>query len=420
MVDLCIYNISNLYTMNPMFSSAENPLGKIENAAIAFQNHKIVFVGSTKDAPSADSTLDADQCIMMPGLVDCHTHAFYGGSRSTEFAARLAGASYAEILEAGGGIHSTVRATRNGSEAALLHAYKERLTQMIHKGVTTVEVKGGYGLSTESELRAHRLIKTHGLPISTVGTFLAHTIPVEWQNRRAAFVDNIINEQLPACREWIVAADVYCDRGAFTLDESIEILGAAQAMGLKIRAHAEQVTHTGIGAAASKMGATTVDHLERCTEEDVAIFAENGTVATLLPGAQLFLKDAPPPTALLREAGIPMAVATDLNPGSSPIHDLWTCATLSCLLQGLTIPEAILGITRHAGQALGYDNLGWLGDGSASDCILLRPPPGEPPIIESVIQHIGAKKIAMVAKNARIMSINTQLQKGWSDQSKPR
>ena len=409
MTDFCIHNIANLYTMDPSISNFDNPLGCISNAAIGFTNHNVTFIGSTHNAPSAKTTLDANGYILMPGLVDCHTHALYGGSRSTEFAARLAGASYAEILEAGGGIHSTVRATRAASEEELSTAFKQRLTQMIHKGITTVEVKGGYGLSTESESRVHRLIKTHGLPISTVGTFLAHTIPAEWKDKRAEFVDNIINEQLPACFEWIVAADVYCDRGAFTLDESIAILSAAKSMGLRIRAHAEQVSHTGISSAAARLGATTVDHLERCTETDIATLAECGTVATLLPGAQLYLKDTAPPVAALRAAGVPMAVATDLNPGSSPIHDLWTCATLSCLTQGLTIPEAILGITRHAGLALGFPHLGWLGTKSSSDCILLRPPPGEPPILEAVIQHIGAKKIKMIAKNGRIMSLSGDL-----------
>ena len=409
MIDFCIHNIASLYTMDPSLSDAENPLGCISNGAIGFSNRKVVFIGSTNDAPPAKTTLDAKGGILMPGLVDCHTHALYGGSRSKEFAARLAGASYAEILESGGGIHSTVRATRSASEDDLATAFKARLTQMIHKGITTVEVKGGYGLSTESERRVHRLIKTHGLPITTVGTFLAHTIPMEWKHRRSEFVNNIIHEQLPACREWVVAADVYCDRGAFTLDESIAILSAAKDMGLKIRAHAEQVTHTGIAAAAARLGATTVDHLERCTEDDIGTLAECGTVATLLPGAQLYLKDSSPPVDVLRAAGVPMAIATDLNPGSSPIHDLWTCATLACLLQGLTIPEAILGITRNAGRALGFEDLGWLGDGSSSDCILLTPPPGEPPILESVIQHIGAQKIKMSAKNGRIISLSEDL-----------
>lgn len=418
MIDFCIHNIASLYTMDPSLSDVDNPLGHISNGAIGFSNHDVVFIGSTNDAPSAKTVLDAQGCILMPGLVDCHTHALYGGSRSTEFAARLAGASYADILEAGGGIHSTVQATRSANEDELSTAFRARLTQMIQKGVTTVEVKGGYGLSTDSERKVHRLIKTHGLPISTVGTFLAHTIPMEWQSRRSEFIDNIIHEQLPACREWIVAADVYCDRGAFTLDESIAILSAAKGMGLKIRAHAEQVTHTGIAAAAARMGATTVDHLERCTEKDIEILAEFGTVATLLPGAQLYLKDSAPPVAALRNAGVPMAVATDLNPGSSPVHDLWTCATLACLLQGLTIPESILGITRNAGRALGFEHLGWLGDGSSSDCILLTPPPGEPPILESVIQHIGAKKIKMSVKNGRIISLSDDLRDGLTEASR--
>lgn len=412
--DLLIHNIAMLYTMDPIHSNTDNPLGCFHNVAIAFANRRVVYVGPPEHAPDATQVLDADGCICMPGLVDCHTHALYGGSRSTEFAARLAGASYAEILENGGGIHSTVRATRHSSEDDLSQSFKARLTQMIHNGVTTVEVKGGYGLDTASEVRSHRIIKTHGQPISTVGTFLAHTIPVEHQADRAAYVRNIIEEQMPACREWIVAADVYCDRGAFTLDESIQILQAAKDMGLKIRAHAEQVSHTGIAATAAKMGATCVDHLERCTEEDIQILADCGTVATLLPGAQLYLKDTPPPVSVLRSAGVPMAVATDLNPGSSPIHDIWTCATLACITQGLTIPEAALGITRHAGQALGFSHLGWLGEGSSADCILLRPPPGEPPIIDSVIQHLGAKKVTMVAKNGRIISLAGSLQQGWT------
>ena len=171
MIDFCIHNIASLYTMDPSLSNVDNPLGCISNAAIGL-HRKVVFIGSTDDAPSAKTTLDAKGCILMPGLVDCHTHALYGGSRSTEFAARLAGASYADILEGGGGIHSTVRATVQRRRNRLSTAFKARLTQMIHKGITTVEVKGGYGLSTESERRVHRLIKTHGLPISTVGTFL--------------------------------------------------------------------------------------------------------------------------------------------------------------------------------------------------------------------------------------------------------
>ena len=180
-------------------------------------------------------------------------------------------------------------------------------------------------------------------------------------------------------------------------------------MGLKIRAHAEQVTRTGIAAAAAQLGATCVDHLERCSKQDIEIMAKFGTVATVLPGAQLYLKDSPPPVQIFRELGVPMAVGSDLNPGSSPVHDLWTCATLSCILQGLTISEAVLGITRNAGKALGFNEMGWLGDGSSADCILLRPPPGEPAIIESVIQHIGAKKITMVVKNGVIISLANSL-----------
>jgi imidazolonepropionase len=173
------------------------------------------------------------------------------------------------------------------------------------------------------------------------------------------------------------------------LDEAVAILKAGSALGLSIRAHAEQISHTGIAAAAAKLGATALDHLERIDGAGISAMAEAGTVAVLLPGAQLYLGDKAPPVAELREAGVPMAVGTDLNPGSSPVHDLWTAATLACLVQGLTMNEAILGITRHAAMALGLSDVGWLGPGSAADIALFAPPPGEPATVESLLQHMG-------------------------------
>ena len=407
--EFLLHNIDNLYTLHS--DNPSNPLGQISNAAIAFADREIVYLGPSKDAPYAEKSLDASGYIVMPGLVDCHTHAIYGGSRSAEFAQRLAGVSYSTILEQGGGIHSTVRSTRSSTEEQLRSALQKRLENMVSNGVTSVEIKSGYGLDLATEMTMLQISKKHGIPISTVSTYLAHTIPMEYKNNRSVYIEEILEQHLPSCTAYAQMVDVYCDRGAFTVEETVQILEKAKSLGLSIRAHAEQVTHTGISGIVAQMGGTCVDHLERATQTDLEMMAQFGCVGVLLPGAQLYLRDTPPPTHLMREMGIPMAVATDLNPGSSPIHDIWTASTLSCLLQQLTIPEAVLGITKHAGQALGYNHLGWLGTGSAVDCILLRPPPGEPATIESVLQHMGAKKVSMVIKNGRPISIASELAK---------
>ena len=280
---------------------------------------------------------------------------------------------------------------------------------MLKRGTTTAEVKSGYGLSVAAEQSMLKAL-THPLPVRISPTFLgAHTIPKEYRSHRDAYVEQIITEQLPACAPLAESIDVYCDKGAFSLDESIAILSAGKALGLKVRAHSEQVAYTGIAAAAAELGATCVDHLEQLKEEDIAILAEHDTTAVLLPGAQLYLKDPPPPVEALREAQVPIAVGTDLNPGSSPVHNLWTAATLSCLLQGLTMREAMLGITKHAGKAIGHDDLGWIGEGACNDLVLIAPPPGEPPIYTSILQHINGSTTFLVIKDGQIAHINSAL-----------
>ena len=240
--------------------------------------------------------------------------------------------------------------------------------------------------------------------LRVVTSFLgAHTIPKEHRNNRQAYIDEVVGPQLEAVADISDHIDVYCDRGAFTLEESIAILTAGKRAGLKVRAHAEQVTHTGMAAAAARLGATCVDHLEQLDAEGIQAMAENNTVAVLLPGAQLYLKDPTPPVAALRQAGVPMAVGTDLNPGSSPLHDIWTAATLACIAQGLTVEEAILGITRNAGRALGRPEVGWIGQGSVADLALFAPPPGEPPTAASLIQHMGRSgAVAVIADGVRV------------------
>jgi len=365
-------------------------LGIIDDAAVAIDDGRVSWVGPSDTAPSAERTVDGTGLIGLPGLIDAHTHAVWAGSRADEFAKRLAGANYADILEAGGGILSTVAATRQADPRELRDNARARLDHMRSRGVTTVEIKSGYGLDPKTELMMLEAAAPQHHNVSVVRTFLgAHTVPAEYRQNRSAYVDQIINQQLPLCAPHADFVDVYCDRGAFDLDEAIAILSAGKELGLKVRAHAEQVSYTGIAEAAANLGATALDHLECIDEAGIAAMAAAGTVAVLLPGAQLYLKDEAPPVAALREAGVPIAVGTDLNPGSSPVHDLWTAATLSTLIAGLTMEEALLGITRHAARALGLTDRGHLSVGAKADIALFQPPPGEPASMESLLQHMG-------------------------------
>ena len=401
--DLLVHRIPLLLTMDPARDGSE--LGALVNAAVAFQGGRVCWIGESVHAPSAATVLDGSGCVGLPGLVDPHTHAIWAGSRADEFQRRLAGATYSEILEGGGGILSTVRQTREASDEALEKALRGRLLRLRQRGLTTVEVKSGYGLSPAHEQRLLRIAQEVQDGPRVVTTFLgAHTVPAEHRGRREVYVEQIIEQQLPLCAPHCEAIDVYCDRGAFDLDEATAILEAGQALGLKVRAHAEQVAYTGIAEVAAEMGACCVDHLERLDEAGIAAMAEAGTVAVLLPGSQLYLHDSAPPVAALREAGVPLALGTDLNPGSSPVWDPWICATLGCLLQGLTVEEALLGLTRLAGAALGHPELGLLREGLAGDLVLVRPPPGEPLSAASLVQSMGGTRVARVVQGGRIVA----------------
>ncbi len=406
--DLLVTDVDLLLSMAAGTDGARDPtLGAVERGAVAFHQGAVVYVGPAVHGPDATRVIDGRGQVALPGLVDPHTHAVWAGSRADEFQKRLAGATYTQILEAGGGIHSTVQHTRATPREQLAQDCSARLNRLRAQGVTTVEIKSGYGLSVEAEariLRAAGDARVGGPRI--VRTFLgAHTVPREFQGRRDAYVRQVIDEQLPRCARLAEAVDVYCDRGAFDLDESVEILKAGRAAGLKVRAHAEQVEYTGIAAAAAALGATCVDHLERLDDAGIAAMAEHGTVGVMLPGAQLYLRDSAPPVAAMREAGVRLAVGSDLNPGSSPVHDLWACATLACLLQGLTVEEALLGITRNAGRALGHPELGWLGVGSSADLVLVRPPPGEPATGASLVQNLGGSTVTTVIQSGRVVTM---------------
>ncbi len=396
-MDVVVRDLALLLTMDP--AVGEGPLGLVEDGAVALVGGRVAWVGPSRDAPDAPEVRSWPGCIGLPGLVDCHTHAVWAGSRADEFLRRLAGEPYSEILEAGGGILSTVRATREASLEALTALAAARLRRLRARGCTTVEIKSGYGLTPASEQRLLQAAVAAGARagVRVRPTFLgAHTIPAEHRGDRSAYVRQVIEEQLPAVAPLAHAIDVYVDRGAFTVDEGREILTAGRAAGLHLRIHAEQITHTGAAAMAAELGARSADHLEQLDDAGIEAMARAGTVAGMLPGAMLYLGDRPPPVDRLREAGVPMAVATDLNPGTSPVHDLWAAATLACVALRLTVEEALLGITARAARALAEPSLGRLAVGCAGDLAVVRPAPGEPATPAALVQHLGGVDVVEV------------------------
>jgi imidazolonepropionase len=356
-----------------------DPFGEIRDGAVAASGGRIAWVGRESDLESspdrlAKEVVELGGLWVTPGLVDCHTHLVFAGDRSGEFEARLRGATYEEIARGGGGIRTTMRATREASEDELFEAAAPRLRNLLREGVTTLEVKSGYGMETETELRmlraARRLGRTHAVKIQT--SFLgAHVLPPEFESRREAYVDLVCGEMIPlAAEEGLAdAVDAFCDTIAFTPDECGRVLQAGRDAGLAMRLHADQLSDQGGAALAAGLGARSADHLERASPEGVSAMAEAGTVAVLLPGAFYFLRDDwPPPVAGFREEGVPMAVATDLNPGSSPLNSLLTALNLSCILFGLTPEESFRGVTLNGARALGlHRERGTLEEGKMAD-----------------------------------------------------
>lgn len=393
MAELLVHDITQLNSMVP----GQAP---IPDGAVAFAGGEVVYVGPTDGAPDAPQRVDGRGCVGLPALVDCHTHTLYAGSRSREFERRLAGEDYTAILQAGGGILSTVRATRLASDAELRALLTARLLAMRALGVGTVEIKTGYGLDLETELRCLRLLAEGDWPVRVLPTWLgAHALPPEFKGRKADYVAHLIDEMLPQVAPYAQMADVYCDVGAFELEDTRRILQAAKDAGLGLRVHAEQVAHTGAAALAAGLGATSADHLERLDPAGIQAMAAAGTVAVLLPGAMLYLRDDPPPVDALRAAGVPLAVATDFNPGSSPVRDLWTAASLACVSLRLNVQETLAAITRTAGLAVGRPELGWLGEGSAADLALFQTPPGEPADAASLVQFMGGHKAKVLVQD---------------------
>ncbi len=347
---------------------------------VVVQGGVVRWVGPLAQLPSAYSTLprfDGLGAIATPGLIDCHTHLVYGGQRANEFAMRLAGATYEEVAKAGGGIVSSVRATREASEDELFALAAPRLQALLDEGVCAIEIKSGYGLALEHERKqlrvARRLGEAFGVTVRT--TFLgAHALPPEYTGRSQDYTDLVCHEMLPAlAAEGLVdAVDVFCERIAFTLAETEQVFQAAQKLGIPVKLHAEQLSDMGGAALAARYGALSCDHIEHLSADGIAAMKAAGTVAVLLPGAYYTLRDTHlPPIAQLREAGVPMAVSTDHNPGTSPALSLLLMANMACTLFRLTVPEALAGITTHAARALGLqDSQGLIASGRPANFVL--------------------------------------------------
>ena len=346
-------------------------LGLVEDGSVGCVGGRIAFVGAgLPDGWTADEVIDLEGRLVTPGLIDCHTHLVFAGDRADEFEMRLRGETYETIAAAGGGIVSTVAKTRAATEGELVASALERLDRLLAEGVTAVEVKSGYGLDLESELKMLRAARAlQGARAVSVATSLlaAHTLPPEHRDSREVYVARVVSEIIPASVGLADAVDAFCESNAFTPDEVRAVFDAAKAHGLPVRLHADQRTAGGGAQLAAEYGALSADHLERTDAEGARALAKAGTVAVLLPGAFYALRDEEkPPVALFREAGVRMAVATDCNPGSSPLTSLLTALNMAVILFGLTVDEALAGVTREAARAIGrWDEMGSLEVGKA-------------------------------------------------------
>ncbi|WP_321789022.1 imidazolonepropionase [Paraburkholderia sp. J94] len=354
-----------------------DPRDTIDDAAIVVENGTIAWLGAASALPAAYAQWpreDLGGAWVTPGLVDCHTHLVYGGQRADEFAQRLAGVSYEEIARQGGGIVSTVRATRAASEAELFAQSAARLEPLLAEGVTAVEIKSGYGLELDTERKMLRVARQLGerYPVTVRTTFLgAHALPPEYAGRADAYIDEVCERMLPALADegLVDAVDVFCERIGFSIAQSERVFEAAARRHLPVKMHAEQLSNSGGAALAARYGALSSDHLEFLDEAGVAAMKEAGSVAVLLPGAYYFIRETQlPPLDLLRRYEVPIAISTDSNPGTSPATSLLLMMNMATTLFRMTVPEVLQGVTRHAAQAFGdAAHHGTLGVGRPAD-----------------------------------------------------
>ncbi len=393
----------------PRRGPGQGHIAPIPHGAIAARDGRIVFVGPESGmqhevtrTPSA-TVVDAGGGTVVPGFVDPHTHAVFAGNRGDELQRRLEGAAYAEIAAAGGGILKTVEATRKATEAELVAGGRERLAEMLACGTTSCEIKSGYGLTTEAELKQLKAIRTlaHTQPIEISATFLgAHEVPPEFRGHRSAYVDLVIGEMIPRVAredlaEW---CDVFCEEGVFTPAESKTILQAGVAAGLKPRIHADELADSGGSRVAAEVGARSADHLVHVTEASAKLLAGRGVIATLLPVASLYLKLGRfAPARMLVDHGVPVAIATDMNPGGGFSPSMPFAITLACFQLGLTLDEALIGATINAACALDRgDDIGSFEVGKQMDAVILRGGLYD-------LVRVGAPIVAAVIKKGRVV-----------------
>ncbi|MCB2154536.1 imidazolonepropionase [bacterium] len=366
-----LFENTRLFRANPDHPTVE------EDMAVLVEDGIIAWVGQQEAIPqdrlNKPERRDLGGHLLTPGLIDCHTHIVWGGTREEEFVRRAAGASYEEILRQGGGILSTVRETRRADAGELFENALPRLEQFRQQGVTTIEAKSGYGLTFEDEMKILEVIRDldEKSSIELVPTLLgAHAVPPEFKSNRGAYVDLVCEKMIPEAegRGLAMAVDVFCERGAFTLEETRRIFEAAHHSGFHFKVHAEQLTHTGAAQLAGEMGALSADHLEHLDDAGVEAMRQGRSVAVLLPGAMLTLGTQRPPVEKLRAAGVPIAISTDCNPGSSHTTNLHLMMSLGAIMLGMTAEEIMLSVTHNAAKALGLDErLGRIEEGLEAD-----------------------------------------------------
>jgi len=368
-----IHNV-NIATMQ----AGDKPYGAIADGVLVIADAKIAWIGPRSEAPAFDAskTVDGHGGWLTPGLIDCHTHLIYGGNRAAEFEQRQRGVSYAEIAANGGGIHSTVTATRNASISELMEGAQQRIARLQSEGLTTLEIKSGYGLDLETELRMLRVARAlnEQLPITIKTSYLgAHTVPPEFKNRADDYINFICDEVLPAIanEQLADAVDLFCEEIGFTAEQCTKVINAAQALNLPVKGHVEQLSYMGGAKMIAKANGLSVDHLEYLPENDIATLKQHNTIAVLLPAVFYYLHETQrPPIEAMRKARLPMAVATDCNPGSAPMASLLTAMNQACVLFGLTPEEALSGATINAARALGIKEKGILASGFDADLLL--------------------------------------------------
>ncbi len=372
MTDTTLWHNARLATL-----ADDSDWGMVDNGALLVQSGQLAWIGPLQNMPAAvrkqaTSEIDLGGALVTPGLVDCHTHLVYGGQRAREFEMRLEGASYAEIARAGGGIRSTVAATRAASEQQLLVSARKRALSLLAEGVTSIEIKSGYGLSLAHERRCLSIARALGreLPLSVFTSYLAaHALPPEFEGRADDYIESVCQWMPTLHAEGLIdAVDAFCENIGFTPAQTRRVFEAARALGLPIKLHAEQLSDQGGAALAAEFGALSCDHLEWLSESGIAAMRASSTVAVLLPGAYYYLRETRlPPIEGLRAAGVPIALASDHNPGSSPGLSLLLMINMACTLFRLTPLEAVLGVTAHGASALGLPDRGRLVAGRRAD-----------------------------------------------------